>query len=97
VGHHQWLVEFLREPRDLDRFRALLDESLQSANHDYEVYRGGDAVIGPPELVAVPTGTFYRTMKEIGKLGGQNKVPRLKNDREFAEVLLRIAREKSSS
>lgn len=89
---HQWLVEFIAPPADLNRFRDLLDRTLQSLNDDYAAHRQGDAGMKPPELVAVPQRTFFRAMKEIGRLGGQNKVPRLKNNREFADVLLRAAR-----
>jgi hypothetical protein len=87
---HQWLVEFLRPPADLNRFGASLDEALRRQNEDYAAHRQGDAGMRPPEIVALPPKTFYRAMKEIGRFGAQNKTPRLRNDRQFAEVLLRL-------
>ena len=89
---HQWLVEFIKEPPDRSAFVALLDEHLQKLNEDYAAHRQGDAGMRPPELAALPSGTFYAAMKELGKLGGQHKAPRLKNDREFAEILLKANR-----
>jgi hypothetical protein len=88
---HQWLVEFLQPPADAEKFGAALDEALRRQNEDYAAHRQGDAGMQPPEIVALPPKTFYRAMKEIGRFGPQNKAPRLRNDREFAEVLLKIA------
>ena len=87
---HQWLVEFLQPPADAEKFGAALDEALRRQNEDYAAHRQGDAGMQPPEIVALPPKTFYRAMKEIGRFGPQNKAPRLRNDREFAEVLLRL-------
>jgi hypothetical protein len=88
---HQWLVEFLKPPADAEKFGAALDEALRRQNEDYAAHRQGDAGMRPPEVVTLPPKTFYRAMKEIGRFGAQNKAPRLRNDREFAEILLRIA------
>ena len=84
-------MEFLQPPADLKQFGAALDEALRRQNEDYAAHRQGDAGMRPPEIVALPPKTFYRAMKEIGRFGAQNKAPRLRNDREFAEVLLRNA------
>ncbi len=89
---HQWLVEFLQPPADMEKFGAALDDALRRQNEDYAAHRQGDAGMRPPEVVTLPPKTFYRAMKEIGRFGPQNKAPRLRNDREFAEVLLRNAR-----
>jgi hypothetical protein len=89
---HQWLVEFLQPPADAEKFGAALDDALRRQNEDYAAHRQGDAGMRPPEVVALPPKTFYRAMKEIGRFGPQNKAPRLRNDREFAEVLLRNAK-----
>ncbi len=88
---HQWLVEFIQPPADAEKFGAALDDALRRQNEDYAAHRQGDAGMRPPEVVALPPKTFYRAMKEIGRFGPQNKAPRLRNDREFAEVLLRNA------
>jgi hypothetical protein len=88
---HQWLVEFLQPPADAEKFRAALDDALRRQNEDYAAHRQGDAGMRPPEVVTLPPETFYRAMKEIGRFGPQHKAPRLRNDREFAEVLLRLA------
>jgi len=89
---HQWFVEFRRPPEDVSRFRDIADGVVQRKNDDYAAHRRGDAGMLPPEIVALPPGTFFAAMKSIGKLGGQHKVPRLSNDRTFAEKLLRHAR-----
>jgi len=88
---HQWLVEFFQPPADAEKFRAALDDALRRQNEDYAAHRQGDAGMRPPEVTPLPPKTFYRAMKEIGRFGAQNKAPRLRNDREFAEVLLRLA------
>jgi hypothetical protein len=84
-------VEFIQPPADAEKFGAALDDALRRQNEDYAAHRQGDAGMRPPEVVALPPKTFYRAMKEIGRFGPQNKAPRLRNDREFAEVLLRNA------
>jgi hypothetical protein len=87
---HQWLVEFLQPPPDAEKFRLALDQALQRQNEDYAAHRQGDAGMRPPEIFPLPPKTFYRAMKQIGRFGAQNKAPRLRNDREFAEVLLHL-------
>jgi len=84
---HQWFVEFVKPPADEHEFIAEVDRRLQRRNDDYAAHRQGDAGMSAPLLTTVPKGGFRRAMKRIGKLGGQNKVPRLRNDREFADVL----------
>ena len=90
-GAHQWLVEFDREPEDMARFAAVLDEQLQELNSDYEAKRYKDTTLYAPEVTAVPRGTFMEWMRSRGKLGGQNKVPRLSNDRRYVDELLEMA------
>lgn len=87
-GGHEWIVEFEQEPDDLDRFIAVLDGTMRALNSDYNAKRNGDMALAPPLLHAVPKGTFHQWMKQRGKLGGQNKVPRLCNDRDLLEQLL---------
>lgn len=86
-GSHQWVVEFDTPPDDAERFTDTLDRALQSVNSDYEAKRFKDTTLMRPTLTVVPPGTFYRWMKSRGKAGGQNKVPRLFNDRTYIDQL----------
>jgi len=88
--HHQWLIEFERKPEDVDFFREAFDNGLKSLNSDYEAKRYQNMVLKPPVLKILPQGTFYQWMKKRNKLGGQNKVPRLSNDREYVEEILEL-------
>ena len=88
---HQWLIEFKRPPADALTFRDVADGVLQRRNDDYAAHRRSNAGMLPPEIHPLPAGTFFETMKSLGKLGGQHKVPRLANDRNFAESLLQVA------
>ncbi len=89
-GAHQWVIEFRRPPDDLGKFAQVLDEALQSVNSDYEAKRFRDTTLRSPVIEVVREGTFMRWMTLQGKVGGQNKVPRLFNDRTFVEQLLEI-------
>jgi hypothetical protein len=86
-GTHEWLIEFEKEPSDLNKFTAILDETLKSLNSDYEAKRFKDLNLVIPVVRSVPAGTFYNWLKSKNKLGGQNKVPRLSNTREFIEEI----------
>lgn len=90
-GSHQWLIEFSRPPDSAERFTDLLDEALQRVNSDYEAKRFKDTTLLRPTLTVLPEGTFYRWMKGRGKAGGQNKVPRLCNDRTYIDQLLALS------
>ncbi|MEG2336290.1 MAG: GH3 auxin-responsive promoter family protein, partial [Bacteroidales bacterium] len=85
---HQWLIEFEKEPESLAYFTELLDNALKSCNSDYEAKRYKNMVLKMPLVQALPKGTFYKWMKKKGKLGGQHKVPRLANHREYVEEIL---------
>ncbi|MFZ9938964.1 MAG: GH3 auxin-responsive promoter family protein [Bacteroidia bacterium] len=87
-GAHQWLIEFEIAPNDSQIFITIIDEELRSVNSDYDAKRTGDMALRSPELISLPEGSFYLWLKERGKLGGQNKVPRLSNDRTLADALL---------
>ncbi len=87
VGFHRYYIEFVREPESLDRFRDVLDQHLSAINDDYRAHRLGDLTMGPPEVLTLPRGTFADWMKSRGKLGGQNKVPRLDNTGRIGEQL----------
>ncbi|MHC4563160.1 MAG: GH3 auxin-responsive promoter family protein [Planctomycetota bacterium] len=91
TGAHQYVVEFHREPpAGMDAFARAIDAALQSINVDYFVKRKGDLGMTCVEVTAVPEGTFYRWMKQRGKLGGQNKVPVCANDRRYVDDLLKL-------
>ena len=88
TGAHEWLIEFEREPTDFDKFKEVLDTTLRDVNSDYDAKRYKDMLLRSPIVRSVPQGTFYKWMKKRGKLGGQNKVPRLSNTREYIEDIL---------
>ena len=87
---HQWLIEFSKAPSDLQQFAVLLDRKLQEVNSDYEAKRYKDITLQPLELIQARPGLFTDWMRQRGKLGGQNKVPRLSNSREHIEQLLKL-------
>ena len=87
---HQWLIEFSKAPADLQQFAQLLDRRLQEVNSDYEAKRYKDITLQPLELIQARQGLFTDWMRQRGKLGGQNKVPRLSNSREHIEQLLKL-------
>lgn len=87
---HQWVVEFSRKPDNLERFASLLDEALQRLNSDYEAKRCKDITLQRLELIEGRQGIFNDWLRQKGKLGGQHKVPRLCNNRNMIEELLRI-------
>jgi hypothetical protein len=90
-GCHQWLIEFAIEPSNPDEFMYNLDIALQNANSDYEAKRYKNITLDKPVLNILPAGTFYKWLEKKGKLGGQNKVPRLSNNRKYIDELLKIA------
>ena len=87
---HQWLVEFAREPEDLQQFARLLDEALRGINSDYDAKRHKDITLQPLEVVKARKGLFHDWLESKGKLGGQHKVPRLSNSRQHIEELLKM-------
>ncbi len=87
-GHHQWLIEFAREPQDRERFMQQLDQHLREVNSDYDAKRSGDIFLAAPSLVIAPSGLFDRWLASTGKLGGQRKVPRLNNNRDVIDQML---------
>ena len=90
-GCHEWIIEFEKAPDDNAFFTNSLDTALKSLNSDYEAKRYHDLMLVEPLVRIVPQGTFYLWMKEKGKLGGQNKVPRLSNERKYVEEIMAIA------
>jgi hypothetical protein len=89
-GSHEWIIEFEKEPDSLENFTNVLDRRLQELNSDYEAKRFKSVTLDRPKVVVASKGTFIQWLREKGKMGGQNKVPRLSNDREFLDELLKI-------
>ena len=89
-GGHEWVVEFQRPPDDLERFTLILDEVLREINSDYDAKRYKDLALIAPVVYPVAVGVFHCWMKSRGKLGGQNKVPRLANDRLYLDEILAL-------
>ncbi len=89
LPYHEWFIEFEQEPEDLNRFAAVIDRSLQEQNSYYQDLIKG-SVLQRLKIAKVPRNGFQDYMKSIGKLGGQNKLPRLSNDRKIADQLKEI-------
>lgn len=87
---HEWLIEFSKEPENLEFFNETLDNALKSLNSDYEAKRYHDMILRKPIVRKLPPKTFYKWMKKRGKLGGQNKVPRLANERTYVDEILKM-------
>ncbi|WP_431166852.1 GH3 auxin-responsive promoter family protein [Tenacibaculum halocynthiae] len=89
-GAHEWIIEFNKAPENLAFFTELLDNSLKTCNSDYEAKRYNNMTLSMPKIHKARNGLFYDWLKIKGKLGGQHKVPRLSNQREFIEELLQL-------
>jgi len=87
-GAHEWLIEFEKEPDELDKFTIELDKALQTLNSDYEAKRHKGIALRLPIVRKLSKGIFSLWLKNKGKLGGQHKVPRLSNDRNYIEEIL---------
>lgn len=85
-GAHEWVIEFEKEPHDINQFSRLLDEALQAFNSDYEAKRKSSLEL--LRLHKAKKGLFYQWLASKNKLGGQHKIPRLSNSRVFLEELL---------
>jgi hypothetical protein len=86
LPYHEWLIEFQKEPENIADFSKMIDDELQSLNTYYkDLISGG--ILKPLQLTLISKNGFRNYMKSIGKLGGQNKVPRLANDRKIADKL----------
>ena len=89
-GAHEWIIEFKKQPEDILKFSQLLDENIQSLNSDYEAKRYNNMTLNPLKINVARENLFYDWLKEQDKLGGQHKVPRLSNSREYLENLLKL-------
>jgi hypothetical protein len=87
-GGHEWLIEFEESPKDIQEFSEILDKQLQMVNSDYEAKRYKNMTLDFPKIQVVKNGTFYNWLKIKGKLGGQHKIPRLANNREYIDDIL---------
>lgn len=87
-GSHEWIFEFTKEPYDIQEFASIFDNALKTLNSDYEAKRYNDITLKAPIIHSAKPNLFYEWMASRGKLGGQNKVPRLSNDREYIDPLL---------
>ncbi len=88
-GRHQWAIEWVIAPSDIQAFAKALDQSLRRLNSDYDAKRSHSIFLDMPEILSLPEGTFEKWLHSVGnhKLGGQRKVPRLSNDRHIIEAL----------
>ncbi len=93
-SYHEWFIEFENIPADLGAFSAKLDQQLRQKNVYYDDLVGGN-ILAPLKISVVRKNGFINYMKSIGKLGGQNKVPRLSNDRKIVEELAKWTEEKA--
>ena len=89
-GAHEWMIEFKTLPENLTNFSVILDQNLQNLNSDYEAKRYNNMTLNPLVLNVARPKLFYDWLKENDKLGGQHKIPRLSNDRNYMEQLLRM-------
>ncbi|HEX8562378.1 MAG TPA: GH3 auxin-responsive promoter family protein [Flavobacterium sp.] len=89
-GAHEWMIEFRKKPESIEQFRIILDETLQSLNSDYEAKRYNNMTLNPLILNVARENLFYDWLKERNKLGGQHKIPRLSNERDYLEQLLNL-------
>ena len=87
---HQWLIEFAKEPSSMEEFTEALDSSLQHINSDYEAKRYKNKTMQRLEIVVARKNLFNDWLKSKGKLGGQHKVPRLSNSRQYIEELMNM-------
>ncbi len=89
-GAHEWIIEFRKQPDDLSKFTQLLDENIQSLNSDYEAKRYNNMTLNPLTINIARENLFYDWLKNQDKLGGQHKIPRLSNSRDYLEQLLSL-------
>lgn len=95
-GAHEWIVEFGKQPDDVEKFRTVLDETLQSINSDYEAKRYNNMTLNPLVLNVARPKLFYDWLKAQDKLGGQHKIPRLSNERKYLEELKAMQEENNA-
>jgi hypothetical protein len=87
-GAHEWIIEFEKTPKNINQFIYEFDTALMNINSDYEAKRYKNITLGQPIIHVAQPGTFFKWMEKRGKIGGQNKVPRLCNNRKYIEDIL---------
>ena len=87
-GSHEWIIEFRKKPENIELFAKLLDENIQGLNSDYEAKRYNNMTLNQLTLNVARENLFYDWLKKQDKLGGQHKIPRLSNKRDYVEELL---------
>jgi hypothetical protein len=90
-GGHEWLIEFVKPPTDMNQFERALDDNLKQINSDYEAKRAHDLALNCLVIQSLPQGTFKSWLKSKNKMGGQHKIPRLYNDRKYVDDILNFA------
>jgi len=88
LPHHQWFIEFANQPKNIEEFSLKLDGEMRKQNSYYDDLISGK-ILRNLVVSEVQQHGFQNYMKSIGKLGGQNKIPRLSNDRKIAEELIK--------
>jgi response regulator of citrate/malate metabolism len=86
-GAHEWMIEFKKHPENMAVFQKTLDENIQSVNSDYEAKRYNNMTLNELKINVARENLFYDWLKENNKLGGQHKIPRLSNQRDYLEQL----------
>lgn len=89
---HQWLIEFVQMPDNVEKFAKILDDTLKEVNSDYEAKRQNNLALQPLEVIIARKELFHDWLAQKGKLGGQHKVPRLSNTRQYIEEMLELNR-----
>ena len=87
-GGHEWIIEFRKPPEEIDYFTEFLDNALKSLNSDYEAKRYNNITLKMPKVHIARENLFYDWLKSKDKLGGQHKIPRLSNKRDYVDELL---------
>ncbi|MCM1032523.1 MAG: GH3 auxin-responsive promoter family protein [Odoribacter sp.] len=93
-GRHQWLIEWTKQPDDIETFADMLDHNLQAGNSDYQAKRAGNIFLDRLTITTASPGLFDLWLEATGKLGGQRKVPRLSNSRSTIESMLNLNNQK---
>ena len=88
AGGHEWIIEFEQQPSNVEAFTDIMDDALRELNSDYDAKRFKDMALRRPVVHIAQEGTFYNWLKGRGKLGGQHKVPRLANERQYVDQIL---------
>ena len=89
-GAHQWFIEFKNLPSNNIDIAEIIDRELKFENSDYEAKRFNNLTLKKPEIIISKNGVFLKWLEQNNKVGGQNKIPRLSNERKFIETLIKL-------